>query len=100
VVKKLKAGDGKTGTMATAKGIADEHILKNDTILCPVSQFSFSAATIKKNSGGNNEFLLDGVVTNVTESTINIKFVGDSHVSPYIPLPALDSSLPADSTGL
>jgi hypothetical protein len=48
VVKKLKAGDGKARTMATAKGIADEHILKNDTILCPVSQFSFPAATIKK----------------------------------------------------
>jgi hypothetical protein len=52
VVKKLKAEDGKARTMATAKGIADKHILKNDTILCPVSQFSFSAATIKKKFGG------------------------------------------------
>jgi hypothetical protein len=83
VVKKLKAEDGKARTMATAKGIADKHILKNDTILCPVSQFSFSAATIKKKFGGNNEFLLDGVVTNVTHDTINIKFAGDTHVSPY-----------------
>jgi hypothetical protein len=58
VAKKLKAGDGKARTMATAKGIADEHILKNDTILCPVSQFSFPAATTKKKFGGNNEFLL------------------------------------------
>ena len=83
VVKKLKAGDGKARTMATAKGITDEHILKNDTILCPVSQVSFPAATIKKKFGGNNEFLLDGVVTNVTESTINSKFVGGTQVSPY-----------------
>ena len=82
VVKKLKAGDGKARTMARAKGIADKHILKNDTILCPVSQFSFSAATIKKKFGGNNEFLLDGVVTNATSDTINIKFVGGAHVSP------------------
>jgi hypothetical protein len=83
VVKKLKVGDGKARTMARAKGIADKHILKNDTIICPVSQFSFSAATIKNKFGGNNEFLLDGVVTNVTSDTINIKFVGGTHVSPY-----------------
>jgi hypothetical protein len=100
VVKQLKAGDGKARTMATASGIADEHILKNDTILCPVSQFTFSAATIKKKYGGNNEFLLDGVVTNATESTINIKFVGDQYFSPY-PLAGFGhSSLPADSTRL
>jgi hypothetical protein len=85
--------------MATTKGVADEHILKNDTTLFPVSQFSFPAATTKKKYGGNNKFLLVGVVTNATESAVNTKFVGDTQVF-FISPCRLWTVLPADSTGL
>jgi len=82
-VKKLKKEDGTAAVLSSTMGIEDVSIVKNDTVLCPVSQFAFTEADIKNRYGGDASFLLTGIVTNVTESTINIKFEGDTHVSPY-----------------
>ena len=93
VVKKLKTADG---TPAVAKfvsddaygpdlfvGVGDDLIRQHDTVLVPISQFEFSEEDITNKFGGNKDFLLQGHVTSVQKVTLNIKFVGDSHVSPY-----------------
>lgn len=88
-VKKLKSADGTAITTATctaigqSDGIADEHIRKDDTIIVPISQFSFTPKQIRDKFGGDVNFLLRGIVTRVMKTEINIKFDGDQHVSPY-----------------
>jgi len=77
-------------------GITDTSIMKNDTIQCPISQFDFTEADIKNKYGGDTNFLLTGVVTHVTETTISIKFEGD--MFRHTLLKASDSMLPAVST--
>jgi hypothetical protein len=64
-------------------GVADDLIRQHDTVLVPISQFEFSEADIINTFGGNKDVLLQGHVTSVQKVTLNIKFVGDSHVSPY-----------------
>jgi hypothetical protein len=66
VVKKLKAADGSPTTTAKL-GIADEHIHKSDTVVVPISQFSFTPKQIEEKFDGDVNFLLRGVVTNVTK---------------------------------
>jgi hypothetical protein len=68
--------------MATA-GIADDDIRKDDTIIVPISQFSFTPKQIRDTFGGDVNFLLRGTVSRVMKDEINIKFDGDQHVSPY-----------------
>ena len=64
-------------------GVGDDLIRQHDTVLVPISQFEFSEEDIINKFGGNKDFLLKGHVTSVQKATLNIKFVGDSHVSPY-----------------
>jgi hypothetical protein len=57
-------------------------VLKFDTIVIPIQQFSFSAAEIAKRFGGDADASMCGVVTHTTTNTIRIKFDGDTCVSP------------------
>jgi hypothetical protein len=99
VMKKLKTADGtpadanflsdadahlRSDPAALFVGIAGDLIRQHDTVFVPISQFEFSEADISQ-FGGNKDFLLQGHVTSVQKVTLtlNIKFVGDSHASPY-----------------
>jgi hypothetical protein len=64
-------------------GIADDDIRKDDTVIVPISQFSFTPKQIRDKFGGDVNFLLRGTATRVMKTEINIKFDGDQHVSPY-----------------
>lgn len=82
VTKKLKSADG-TATPTAKQGVADDVIRADDTIIVPITQFSFTPKQIRDRFDGDENFLLRGVVTHAAKNTINIKFDGDSHVSPY-----------------
>ena len=82
VTKKLKSADG-TATPTAKQGVADDVIRADDTIIVPITQFSFTPKQIRDRFDGDENFLLRGVVTHAAKNTINIKFDGDTHVSPY-----------------
>jgi hypothetical protein len=81
--KRAKGPDGSAVATGGGVGVDDEAIVKYDTIVVPIAQFSFSAADIVSRFDGDTGATMRGVVTNVTTNTINIKFDGDTCVSPY-----------------
>ena len=81
-MKKLKTADGSPAA-AGLMGVADEHIKQHDTVIVPISQFDFSEKDIEDKFGGDSSFMLQDVVNSVQKDMMNIKFDGDTHVSPY-----------------
>jgi hypothetical protein len=82
VTKKLKSADG-TATPTATLGVADDVIRVDVTSIVPITQFSFTPKQIRERFNGDENFLLRGVVTHAAKNTINIRFDGDTHVSPY-----------------
>jgi hypothetical protein len=82
VTKKLKSAGG-TATPAATLGVVGDVIRVDDIIMVPITQFSFTPKQIRERFNGDENFLLRAVVTHAAKNTINIRFGGDTHVSPY-----------------
>jgi hypothetical protein len=80
--KKVKSADS-TATPTATLGVADDVIRVDDTIVVPITQFSFTPKQIRERFNGDENFLLRGVVTHAAKNITNIRFDGDTHVSPY-----------------
>jgi hypothetical protein len=55
--------------------------LTDDTVIVPITQFSFTPKQIRDRFNGDENFLLRCVVTRAAKNTLDIRFDGDTRIS-------------------